>query len=298
MRNTRRSRLVLALLALTAFTLIALDLRGGAASPDARLRTIVGDVFGPVEHGLSDVLHPIGAALAGLTDSSGERAQLLRLEQRNAQLATRLRAEATDAERLAHLQALLGLAAAGGYRILGAQVISYGSALGYEWTVGIDRGRVDGVRVGQTVINGDGLVGRVQAVSSDTATVQLAIDPGFVAGAQLAPSGADCFTTGAGPGLLRLTVLDPTARLLPGEGVVTYPDRGASGLLVPYLPIGEVVSVQPGSGAATLRAEVRPYVDFTALDYVGVVFQQVRPLPAFALLPSPSPSPGGRRPAG
>jgi rod shape-determining protein MreC len=295
MRSTRRARLILALLALTALTLIALNLRGGGASPDGRLRSLAADVFGPVERGLADAFHPIGSAFAGLTQSGGDRAALARLREANAQLSTRLREQATDAHRLAQLEALLGLAASGGYRIVGAQVISYGSALGYEWTVGIDRGSAAGVAVGQSVLNGSGLVGRVVAVAAQTATVELAIDGGFVAGAELAPSGADAYTTGQGLGLLRLTVLDPTARLAVGEGVVTYPDRAASALLAPYLPIGQVVRLEPGSGGTTPSALVRPYVNFTALDYLGVVLAQVRPLPAFALLPTPAASPRAGR---
>lgn len=288
MRNTRRARLVLALLALTALTLIALDFRGGRASPDSGLRRFGADLFGPVERAVAGVVHPIGAALASLGHLGSYSGELARLRKQNAALSFRLHQEDLAAARLAHLQALDALAGRGSYRIVHAQVIAYGAALGYEWTIGIDVGSAQGVKVGQTVINGSGLVGRVQAVGSQTATVELAVDASFVAGAQLAPSGADCYTTGAGNGPLRLTVLDPSAHLYVGEGVVTYPDRGASALLAPDVPIGQVVSVGRLAGSTTPTAAVRPYVDFTALDYVGVVISQARSIPPFALLPAPS----------
>ncbi|MHB2022313.1 MAG: rod shape-determining protein MreC [Mycobacteriales bacterium] len=291
MRNTKRARLVLALLALTALTLIGLDFRGGHASPDSALRRLGADAFGPLESAVNAVVHPIGSALASLGHLGSYSAQLAKLRKQNAALSFQLHRDAIAAARLAHLQALDGLASHGAYRIVHAQVVSYGAALGYEWTIGIDVGSAEGIKVGQTVINGWGLVGRVQAVGSHTATVELAVDAAFVAGAQLAPAGQDCYTTGAGNGPLTLRVLDPSARLYVGEGVVTYPDRAASGLLAPDVPIGRVVSVSRSVGSTTPTAQVRPYVDFTALDYVGVIIEQTRPISRFALLPAANRSP-------
>lgn len=263
--------MVFALLALTAFTLIALNFRPGGTSPNAAIRRVGSDVFGPVERAFTAVAHPIGSELSSLRHLGSYRGEVTRLRHQNAELSFRLHQQQTDAARLANLEALDGLAARGAYRIVHARADSYGSALGYQRTIGIDAGAADGVQVGQTVIAGAGLVGRVQQVSAHTSTVELAIDQGFVAGAQLAPNGADSYTTGSGGPLLALTVLDPSAHLSIGEEVVTYPDRASSALLAPDVPIGRVVSVHRAPGATTPTAQVSPYVDFTALDYVGVV---------------------------
>lgn len=294
MRTSRRARLILALLVLTALTLLALDFRGH--HPGTRLKSYVSDVFGPIERAITDVVHPIGSAFASLGHLGSSTSQIDALRRENSQLSARLRADATDEHRLAQLESLLGLAAAGDYRIVGARVISYGSSMGYEWTVGIDVGSGDGVRLGQTVINGDGLVGRVVGIGVNTATVELAVDSSFVAGAQLAPTGENCYTTGGGQGPMTLTVLDPAAHLTVGEGVVTFPDQ-ASGLLAPDVPIGQITSVHRAPGSTTPTAQVRPYVNFSALDYVGVIIQQVRKVPRFSLLPKPAPRLAAPRPS-
>ena len=55
------------------------------------------------------------------------------------------------------------------------------------------------------------------------------------------------------------------------------------------VPIGVIERVEPTPGELTKVALARPYVDFSALDVVGVVVQGPRRDPRDALLP---PAPG------
>jgi rod shape-determining protein MreC len=73
----------------------------------------------------------------------------------------------------------------GRYKVLPARVIAIGPAQGFSWTVTIDAGSRDGLRVDMTVLNGDGLVGRIKNVSSSTSTVLLAADPSVRVGVRL-----------------------------------------------------------------------------------------------------------------
>jgi len=97
MRDSRRARLVLALLLLTAFTLITLDYRAGSGGP---LRSIGNAVFGPVERAAAAVVHPVGSFFSSLGNLSSYKSTNAKLRKQNQQLRERLRL--TDGER-AHL---------------------------------------------------------------------------------------------------------------------------------------------------------------------------------------------------
>src|SRR5437588_11851370 len=94
MRDTRRARIVLAVLLLTAFTLITLDYRSGGGGP---LRRIGNAVFGPVENAAADVARPIGGFFSGLAHLSSYKHDNDRLRKQVADLQQRLRL--TDGQR-------------------------------------------------------------------------------------------------------------------------------------------------------------------------------------------------------
>lgn len=286
MRDTRRTRIVLAVLLVTSLTLITLDVRGGDSGPLGSLRSFAGTVFGPVQRAAAAVFTPIGNFFGGLTED--EQARLDRLERENAELRLRLRASEYAESRAAELDRLLRTAGLGQYTILPARVIALGSAQGFAWTATVDAGSRDGLKVGQTVINGDGLVGRVKTVSASTATVLLAVDPQFSVGARLEGTLELGIASGQGLDPMDLQVLDPQAPLTKGDRAVTR----ASEIFVPGVPIGEVLSVQGTPGSLVRVATLRPFVDFTALDLVGIVVLPPRLDPRDSVLPpKPAPSP-------
>ena len=77
------------------------------------------------------------------------------------------------------MEKLLGLAGARSSRIVPAQVIAVDGALGFESTATIDVGSRDGIQAEQTVIDGDGLVGKTLTVGPTTTTVLLGNDLKF-----------------------------------------------------------------------------------------------------------------------
>jgi rod shape-determining protein MreC len=289
-RDTRRNRLILGLLLLVSFTLITIDQRGGDASPLAGLRTAAGNVFGPVEHAVSAVVDPVVGAISAVGDLGSSEKRIKQLEQENAELRGQLRGSELDRTRAAELDKLLGTAGAGQYRIVPAQVVAVGPAQGFAWTVTIDAGSLDGVKPDMTVINGDGLVGRVRSVSRTTCTVLLAIDPTSSVGVRLESTLQVGVANGQGDHTpLDLQLYDPQTTLGPGDRLVTFGSQGDSPF-VPGVPVGEVIKVESTPGALTKTATVKPYVDFTALDLVGVVVAPPRTDPRDAVLP-PKPTP-------
>jgi rod shape-determining protein MreC len=297
MKDTRRARLVLTILLLLAFTLITLDFRSGALSGG---RSVGSDIFGPIENTVDDVVHPIGSWFSSLGRLGSYKGENQKLERELAAANRQLRLGATQRSQLLQARKLLHLAGKAQYRIVPAQVVAYGGADGFDYTVTINRGSDNGIATQETVINGDGLVGRTTVVSQHSATIQLADDPTFQAGVKLsAPKEEAGFVAGAGRGQpLRLTVIDPNASVQVNQQVVTLgstlnPKTGLNEPFVPEIPIGHVSFVTPPHGGLSVTGKVVPYVDYTSLDLVAVVVKAPSsPIKPFSLVPtSPTPAP-------
>jgi rod shape-determining protein MreC len=293
-RDTRRTRTLLFLLLLTSITLIAVDHRGGDNSPLRGLRSFAAAIFGPVEKAASSIAGPVSAAVDGVGSLGHGADQTADLSKENEDLRRTLRTSELARNRAAELDELLRVAGAGQYGVVPAQVIAIGAAQTFSWTVTIDAGSSDGIRPDMTVINGDGLVGRVKTVGPVTATVLLIIDPESAVGVRLEKTMEVGIASGQGgsdDGALNLQLLDAQSRVVKGDRLVSFGSRSAA----PYVagvPVGEVVQVRRSLGTLTRTAIVRPFVDFTTLDLVAVVVEPPRKNPRDAVLPSrPATSP-------
>ncbi|ARZ70134.1 rod shape-determining protein MreC [Streptomyces sp. HU2014] len=292
MRDTRESRLLLVLLVAVAFALITVDIRGGEQSPLDGVRHAAASVFGPVEKGVAAAVDPVGNAVAAVRDSGERHDRISELERENASLKQRLGSDDRNRGRARELDAMLKTAGAGQYGIKGAQVIAIGAAQGFSWTVTIDAGSNDGIRRDMTVLNGDGLVGRVTTVARSTATVLLANDPKFTVGTRMEKTGELGFANGQGDRSLRVELLNGKAVVREGDRLVTF-GSSRDKPFVPGVPVGEVTRVDPSGGGLTRTLQVRPYVGYSKLDIVGVVVQPPRTDPRDTVLP---PKPEGPKP--
>lgn len=294
MRDTRESRLLLVLLIAIAFALITVDIRGGEASPVDGARQAAATVFGPVQNGVAKAVDPVGNAIGAVRDSGGRHDRVSALERENAALKQRLGSDDRNRSRVKELDKLLKTAGAGQYGIKAAEVIAIGAAQGFSWTVTIDAGADDGLKRDMTVLNGDGLVGRVTTVGPNTATVLLANDPDFTVGTRMEKSDELGFATGQGDQPLNVQLLNGKAKVRNGDRLVTF-GSSRDRPFVPGVPVGEVVRVDPSGGDLTRDIFVRPYVGFSKLDIVGVVVQAPRDDPRDMVLPKkpakPKPTP-------
>jgi rod shape-determining protein MreC len=279
------------LLVVIAFALITVDIRGGEDSPLDRPRQAAQSVFGPVEDSVAGVVDPVGNAMDAVRDSGGRSSTISRLRRENEALKQQLGSKDVTRNRAQELDKLLKTAGAGQYAIKGAQVIAIGAAQGFSWTITIDAGSKDGVARDMTVINGDGLVGRVTTVGPSTSTVLLANDPDFTVGTRLEKSMELGFATGQGNQPMRDQLLNGKARVHNGDRLVTFGSQ-AGKPFVPGVPVGRIVGIDPSGGNLTKTVQVQPFVGFTRLDIVGVVIQGPRTDPRDSVLPPrPTPSP-------
>lgn len=271
-RGTPPRALVVALL-LACASLMLLD-QGRDGSVVDPARTAVGEVFGPAEAGAADVARPI----VGLPDLFRTRDDLRRqvasLEAENSGLRTSVRRSGYDRNRLAEFDGLTSTAHDLGYALVPARVIGVGASQSFSSTVTIDAGSKAGVTPDMTVVNNDGLVGRVLRVTRTTATVLLVIDPDSTVGGRIGESMELGFVHGRGDlghdGRLDLELVDDSVVPARHDTVVTWGSQGV-GPYVPGVPIGRVDSVYSSLRDTSQRVVVDPFVDFSELDVVGVV---------------------------
>jgi rod shape-determining protein MreC len=271
----RRSRAVS--LVLACLILMTLDLVGRDDSPVDGVRRVVGEAYAPVEAGVDAVLSPFLAVSGWLHTQDSLAEDVARLEAENARLRGELAGGDYDRNRLAEYDGLTAAAEQIGYALVPARVIGVGAAQTFSRTVTIDAGTRAGLRPDLTVVSAAGLVGRVIRVTSSTATVLLVVDADSTVGGRVGSSMKIGFLHGRGElgdfgrtARLDLELVDQTSVPARGDAVVTWGSEDGA----PYVagvPVGTVRSVYSSVRDTTQRAVIDPFVDFGALDLVGVV---------------------------
>ena len=267
--SSRSSRRALGALVLVTLLVTATDLARPAST--SVLRTAAATVLGPLERAVA----------------VGGNARLGRVTAERDQLARRVAADRDAARTARRLTALLGSTSAA--RVVPARVIAFGGAATTgARRVTLDAGSRDGLAVDLPVVAADGLVGRVVAVSDWTSDVAVLGDRDVTVGVRVGARGTLGAVAAAGTatgtagtaavpraaGRLGLTLVQQgTVRA--GEAVTTLGSVGG-GPYPPGLRVGTVASVDPPRGQLTATASVRPAVDPTTLDVVGVLLPTTR----------------------
>lgn len=271
-REIRRRRTILVLVILASFTLIVLDARRSAGSPVEPLRHAAAAVFGPLESTATNARQPVDNLRDRFAEVDRLKAENEKLTADNEKLIGELRTTDYARNRATELDRLLKVAPQ--YTVTPARVIGLGSAQSFNHTVTIDAGTADGVRPDMTVLNGDGLVGRVVRATEATATVLLIGDRNSTVGGRLNSTMALGFVSGRGEvgssAALDYKLVDLKARPKVGDRIVTWGSSG-NAPYVPGVPIGEVTSVTSVQGALGSTALVKPFVDPSRIDLVGIV---------------------------
>jgi rod shape-determining protein MreC len=262
---TRRQRIAAVVLGIVAVCFITLDLGGGGLrGAHSGVRGTLGSLY----RGTDAVLGPARRWVQGLPTAGRNQATIDQLRHENAVLRGKLAARQSDERTSAQLARLQRAADGGDHTVVPARVIAFGPGEGFDWTVTIGAGSSSGVRVGQSVTDGVGLVGRVLHADPNSSVVLLAADPGSGVGARDTRTGQIGVATGDGADGLVFTPLDPQAVVRAGDQLVTGPTRASS--YVAGIVVGQVSAVRTTAGGVP-RAAVQPATSPTALDLVGVI---------------------------
>jgi rod shape-determining protein MreC len=165
------------------------------------------------------------------------------------------------------------------YQYLGARVIGLDPSPFLHYVI-IDKGSDHGLRRGMPVVTSEGLVGRVAAVLSGAARVQLITDPASSVNVRLQPSEVDATLRGSLTGDLGLELIPQDVEVLPGNLILT---SGLGGNYPPNILIGQVSSVRQRATDLFQSASVQPAVDFARTSIV-LVITNFRPVDITPLL--------------
>jgi rod shape-determining protein MreC len=271
--RNRPPRSLLVALVLASLTLVTLDVSGDGGSPLEPARRVVGEALGPAEAGVAAAVRPFTAVPAWFRSKADLAEEVRDLEASNAELRGQVQLAGFDRNRLQQYDGLTTAAEDLGSALVPARVVALGSRQSQSFTVTIDAGSEAGIGPDMTVVNNDGLVGRVLRVTRSTATVLLVIDPDSTVGGRVGSSMEIGFVTGSGSlrqeSGLDLRLVDEASVPARDDTVVTW--GSTSGPYAPGVPIGTITEVYSSLREASQRAVVKPFVDFSALDVVGVM---------------------------
>lgn len=155
-----------------------------------------------------------------------------------------------------------------GFDLLPARVIGHGAAPDFS-LLQIDRGSSAGIRKDMPVIVREGLVGKVIEVAPLSAKVLLITDSlSSVAGVDQRTRD-NGVVNGLAPKVLTMRYVNGGEDMQAGDAIVTSP---VSGIFPPGLPVGAVTAISKNESELFYNIELRPAVDFSALEEVFVVF--------------------------
>lgn len=265
----RTTRLLVVSLVMLSLLTITVDYRGGSTGPLEVVGKGALSVVGALQGAVSRVVHPIGNFFSGVLHVASLRSENERLKEQLRQVqvkqsdVTRLQHQVAEYEKLLKIEKQLSLR-----HTLTANVIAE-SVGNFEWTVNLDKGSADGVKVDMPVVSGDGLVGHVLTAAPHVSVVQLIIDPDSAVAGRLASSGETGLVIGQRNHPLTMDLVNPNANVVANEQVVTSGYQ--SGVYPPGIPVGFVSHIYTRPGSLTKTIELTPAVEFSALEVVLVV---------------------------
>jgi rod shape-determining protein MreC len=273
-KQVRRRRAVLALLIVGSFALLSVTYGQGSDGMQRGVSTI----FSPFQSVADRALKPARDLVNWFDetfDAKGRNEQLHRELETAREKAVGSQAALAENEQLRKLVGLdRGGAIPSGYTPVTGRVIARSPTVWFA-DVMIDVGSGDGVAVDDPVVNGDGLVGTVAAVTGGSARVTLIADHSSAVSAKIVPSGTQgVMKPSVGdPEDLILDFLNSEKRVGKGQSVVTAGWRAEDleSNYPPNLPIGEVTEASLVEQEAQQQVHVRPFADLRALDLVQVL---------------------------
>ncbi len=143
-------------------------------------------------------------------------------------------------------------------------------------TILINRGENNGVFVGQSLLDADGLMGQVVEVYSSSSKVLLISDSSHALPVQVLRNGVRSIAEGQGDfKQLTLRHVSPTADIKVGDQLVS---SGLGGRYPVGYPVGEVISVNMVSGSAYLKVLLEPSARIDRSRHLLLLFSTVEEL--------------------
>jgi rod shape-determining protein MreC len=273
-KQVRRRRAVLTLLIVGSFALLTLTYGQGSNG----LQRGVTAVFAPVSSVLDRALKPARDLINWVDETFDARGKNHKLQE---ELEVARKQAVGGKVALAEneeLRQLLKLDKSGaiptGYEPVTGRVVGLSPTVWFS-DVMIDVGSADGVKLHDPVVNGDGLIGQVTAMTGGVSKVTLISDHSSRVSVKVVPAGSLGIVkaTVGEPETLVLGFLNSDKNVHKGQSVVTAGWRGEEieSRFPPNIPVGEITKASIFEQEAQERANVRPYADLRNLGTVQVL---------------------------
>jgi len=250
---------------------ITLDITGRAHVLTSGSKSVAGDIYSPMRNAVNDVLNPIGRFLAGSVHYNALQAQNQQLRAEIATLQLQNDSQWYQSRQYHQLQKLLSLEklpSISNLPVVVAQSTSQAIS-NFAATITINKGRDNGVAVGDPVLGGGGLAGQVVAASRSSATVRLITDGLSRVGVVF---GTNEYATLAGLGARKSLNAEFVADKTPVHAGQLMTTSGLSGAIFPAgIPVARVGTVHAIAGALDKSVTAKPIANLQDLAYVAVL---------------------------
>jgi len=132
----------------------------------------------------------------------------------------------------------------------------------------IDKGSNDGLRHGMPVVTQQGLVGRIDALISNAARIQLITDANSAVNIKLQTAQVEGLVRGSVTGEISLDMVPVGTEVQLGDVIMT---SGLGGTYPPNIFVGQVLTMQSKQNVLFQTGSVQPVVDFSTLSAVLVI---------------------------
>ncbi len=246
--------------------LIVADARFGQLTP---VRSAIGTGMAPI-HWLGNAPSELSGWVASLFTSKEDlqaeneelRARLLILERRALKYAA-LASENNELRQLMNSSEVLD------DRVIVGEVVAV-SPDPFSHEIVINKGRRDGVEVGQAILDANGLMGQVQQTSSFTSRVLLVSDSSHAVPVEVVRNGLRAILLGNGDtNTLELVHVPDTADIREGDLLVS---SGLGGRFPKGYPVAEVDRIVKEPGEPFVKIEATPLAELNKSRLLLVVF--------------------------
>lgn len=263
--TSRRRRVVFGTLTLL-LALIIVQVSGGVV---AGVRSVGNVITAPFTWAIDLVARPVGHVFAGALNYSEVVTQNRALRYQLGQAQTRANSADAYARQLRQLSEELKVPFVGSIPTVTAEV-TLNSPTNFVASIGLSKGRSDGIMVGMPVVANGGLIGKISSVSPHGSTVRLVSDAATVIGATYGDGSTNAIIFGRGLNhALAVTAIPLKGTLAPGTVFATNGLNG--GLYPPGIPVATVTSVRLTPGATTYDLKLAPVADLVNLHYVDIM---------------------------
>jgi len=165
------------------------------------------------------------------------------------------------------LKDLLSFKNSSSLKMVAARVISFDPS-NLRKSIIVDKGKKQGIKIGNPVITKDGVVGWVSRVADSVSQIMLVSDPEFSMGAKVKRSDAIGVVSGSLGGGCKLRYLDLDENIQVGDEVVSL---GQNSRFPPGIIIGEVVDVSKEQSGLSSFAVIKPKARLSSLQEVLII---------------------------